>query len=441
MKTLEYYISKYSNFCPDKDAIVTSQERISYRELWIMIEERKNVLLSSPSQVNVIKTTQSIGFLVEYFASHLANKIAVPLAHDVPDYEYEELKLSLTTADIVENCSDILFTTGTTGKVKGTMISRDAILANADNLIDSQHFSHNVVFVISGPLNHIGSLSKVWPTMIVGGTLIITEGMKDLDAFFKALDYPSSNIATFLVPASIRMLLQFGRDRLSSYANKIEFIETGAAAISQTDMEDLCLVLPNTRLYNTYASTETGIICTHDYNSGYCVAGCLGLPMKNSSVNISDEGYITTSGRTMMLGYVGDYELTQSIIKDHRCYTQDYGYLDEEGRLHLKGRNSDIINVGGYKVNPLDVENAALSHPDVHDCICISDSHPVLGTALRLLVQTNENIVLNKKSIAQHLKSMLESYKIPQMYSQVNHIERTYNGKLDRKHYQHQFML
>lgn len=440
METLEYYISKNSELYPDKDAIVTSQDKVSYRELWIRVEDRKCELLSSINHINVIRTSQSISFLVEYFASHLANKVAVPIAQDVPNNEYEEIRLSLTNTDIVDTCADILFTTGTTGKNKGTMISHDAIIANAENLIDSQKFSNNVVFVISGPLNHIGSLSKVWPTIIVGGTLIITEGMKNIDAFFSALDYPSSNIATFLVPASIRMLLQFGRDRLSSYANKIEFIETGAAAISQTDMEDLCTVLPNTRLYNTYASTETGIVCTHDFNSGYCVAGCLGLPMKNSSVNISGEGYITTSGRTMMLGYVGDSELTQSIIKDHRCYTQDCGYLDEEGRLHLNGRNSDIINVGGYKVNPLDVENAALSHPDVQDCICIGDSHPVLGTALRLLVKTNANIVLDKKSIAQHLKSRLESYKIPQMYSQVDHVERTYNGKLDRKHYQQQSM-
>ena len=157
--------------------------------------------------------------------------------------------------------------------------------------------------------------------------------------------------------------------------------------------------------------------------------------MKNSSVNISDDGYITISGRTMMLGYVGDGELTQCIIKDHCCYTQDYGYLDEEGRLHLKGRNSDIINVGGYKVNPLDVENVAMSHPDVSDCICIADKHPVLGTALRLLVVTTNNIALNRKSIALYLKGKLEGYMVPQMYSQVESINRTFNGKLDRKSY------
>ena len=435
MKMLEYDIRKYAERHPDKDAIVSGQEKVSYRELWRMIEERSNELQSSTEHINVIKTSPSIGFLVEYLASHLANKVAVPLAHDIADEEYTNIKQSLANADIPDTCADILYTTGTTGKVKGTMISHDAILANAENLMDAQHFSSDVAFLISGPLNHIGSLSKVWPTMMVGGTLILTEGMKNMDAFFTALDYASSHIATFLVPASIRMLLLFGRDRLSSYAHKIEFIETGAAAISQTDMEDLCAILPNTRMYNTYASTETGIVCTHDFNSDYCIAGCLGKPMKHSSVDISDEGYIITSGRTMMLGYIGDDELTRSIIKEHRCHTQDYGFLDEEGRLHLKGRNSDIINVGGYKVTPLDVENVAMSHPDVRDCICIADQHPVLGTALRLLVVTNNHIPLNKKSVALYLKDRLEGYMVPQMYSQVESIHRTYNGKLDRKSY------
>lgn len=435
MRTLEYYISKYSNLHPDKDAIVSGKDKVSYKELWTRIEERSTSLQCSSEPVNLIKTSQSIEFLVEYFASHLANKVVVPLSPDIPEEDYSNLWQLLTSTNIKDGCSDILYTTGTTGKVKGTMIGIDAILADADNLIDSQKFNSDVVFVISGPLNHIGSLSKVWPTMVVGGTLVITQGMKDLNDFFSALDYPSSTIATFLVPASIRMLLQFGRNRLASYASKIDFIETGASAISQSDMEELCRILPNTRLYNTYASTETGIVCTHDFNAGYCVSGCLGRPMKNSHIHISSDGNISTSGKTTMLGYVGDDVLTQSIIRENRCFTQDYGLLDKEGRLHLKGRNSDIINVGGYKVNPLDVENVAMSHPDVRDCICIADQHPVLGTALRLLVVTVSDKTFDKRSIALFMKEKLEGYMVPQMYSKVEQINRTFNGKLDRKSY------
>ena len=108
-----------------------------------------------------------------------------------------------------------------------------------------------------------------------GGTLCITSGMKNVEEFFTALDYTPTfpregtgegfpRFATFMVPASIRILLQLSRDRLAAYASKIDFLETGAAPVMQSDMEELCRLLPNTRLYNTYASTETGIITTYN---------------------------------------------------------------------------------------------------------------------------------------------------------------------------------
>lgn len=95
-----------------------------------------------------------------------------------------------------------------------------------------------------------------------------------------------------MVPACIRMLLTFVKDKLTSYANKIDFIETGTAPMPLEDMHLLCQVLPQTRLYNTYASTETGIISTFNYNDGECLAGCLGTPMKQSSFFITDDGVV-----------------------------------------------------------------------------------------------------------------------------------------------------
>ena len=89
---LEYDIRKYAERHPDKDAIVSGQEKVSYRELWRMIEERSNELQSSTEHINLIKTSPSIGFLVEYLASHLANKVAVPLAHDIADEEYTNME-------------------------------------------------------------------------------------------------------------------------------------------------------------------------------------------------------------------------------------------------------------------------------------------------------------------------------------------------------------
>ena len=270
---------------------------------------------------------------------------------------------------------------------------------------------------------------------MLGATIIIVDGLKDLNKFFDAFDYSASKMATFLVPASIRILIQFGAERLSSLSNKIDFIETGAAAISHSDMMTLCQLLPTTRLYNTYASTETGIISTYNYNDGRCEAGCLGKPMKHSQIMITDKGLIACKGKTLMSGYVGDPERTASVLKESVIYTSDIGKLDAEGMLHLTGREDDVINVGGFKVAPTEVEDAVLSFPDVKDCVCLPVDHIITGKALKLLVVMKEGKELNRKELALYLKSKLEPYKIPMLYSQVEKVERTFNGKINRKYY------
>jgi acyl-coenzyme A synthetase/AMP-(fatty) acid ligase len=323
------------------------------------------------------------------------------------------------------------------------MVSHKAILADAENLIAGQGFTENLNFVVNGPLNHIGSLSKVYPVMLLGATLIIVDGLKDLNAFFNAFDAKGlksevddlKSFATFLVPASVRILLQLASDRLAALADRLDFIETGAAAMAQSDMETLCRLLPNTRLYNTYASTETGIICTHDFHSGPCTPGCLGRPMPHSGVRITEAGLIACTGDTLMTGYVGEPERTAQVLRDGVLYTSDLGTIDSEGRLHLQGREDDVINVGGFKVAPTEVEDAAMSHPSVADCICIAVDHKITGKALKLLVVLAENAALDKRALARFLSTRLEPFKVPMLYEQVDSIRRTFNGKLDRKSY------
>ena len=384
------------------------------------------------------RSSQNIDFLITYFAIHQAGAVAAPLERDIPENRFREIYGILSSSQVPDGTADILYTTGTTGKSKGVIISHRTIIADAENLIEGQGFSHDLLFIISGPLNHIGSLSKIFPVTMQGATLYILEGMKDLDKFFEALDYPAEKNATFFVPATIRMLLMFSGERLSKYADKIDFIESGAAPLAHSDMLRLCEVLPKTRLYNTYASTETGIIATYNFNDGECIPGCLGKPMSHSKIIITPEGKISCQGDTLMSGYVNDPALTASILKDDTIYTSDIGELDEKGRLHLKGRETDVINVGGFKVSPSEVEDAAMSFPGVKDCICIGIPHPITGMGLKLIVALEDGTFLDKQGLARHLKGKLESFKVPLLYQQADSIKRTYNGKLDRKFYNSQ---
>jgi acyl-CoA synthetase (AMP-forming)/AMP-acid ligase II len=367
------------------------------------------------------------------------------LERDMPEDTFQKVSAELTAHSCPPGTADVLYTTGTTGRSKGVMVSHRTILADAENLIAGQGFSPDLTFVVNGPLNHIGSLSKIYPVMLLGATLVIVDGLKDLDAFFNAFTlspFPPhfrrvQRYATFLVPASIRILLQFASDRLAALADRIDFIETGAAAISQADMEALCRLLPNSRLYNTYASTETGIICTHNFNEQPLnpEPGCLGRPMPHSKVFITEKGLIACTGDTLMTGYVGDPERTASVLKDGVLYTSDLGTIDDQRRLHLRGREDDVINVGGFKVAPTEVEDAAMACPAVADCLCIPVDHKITGKALKLLVVMTEGETLDKRSLARFLKERLEQYKVPMLYEQVDSIRRTFNGKPDRKFY------
>ena len=443
---LEDYLHQNAQCYPDKVAVVCGDTSLTYAQLWQEVARRAQDF--HPHEVVCFRSSQDIDFLVTYMAIHLAGGVAAPLEHGMPDTLFERISSAVAHSFTLHSSlpiADILYTTGTTGQSKGVMVSHRALIADAENLIAGQGFSHDLVFIINGPLNHIGSLSKIWPCIILGATILIIEGMKDLNAFFRALDTPPSSFllppssklkfATFFVPATIRMILQFAPDRLASYAHKLDFIESGAAPLPQTDMQRLCELLPHTRLYNTYASTETGIIATYNYNDGRCMANCLGRPMPHSKILITPDGLIACQGDTLMSGYVGDPELTATVLRDDTVFTSDVGILDEEGMLHLSGRASDVINVGGFKVSPIEVEEAAMASPMVSDCICISASHPVTGRALKLLVVTPPGQKLDKRTLARYLADRLEPYKVPMLYEQVDTIARTYNGKLDRKFY------
>ena len=401
MNTILDYVHRWADECPDKPAIISRDGVIAYRELY----ERMKIQLPLGGR---------------------GGCLPIPLLGESWESDF------------------CLYTTGTTGKSKGVVISQKAVISNSENLIAGQGFTHDLVFIIAGSMEHLGCWSKIFPVLMLGATIyVIEDGMKDIDGFFNAFELPlekyalpaNTKFATFLVPSNIRILLQFASDRLEAIADRMDFLETGAAPMPHSDMLTLCKILPNTRLYNTYASTETGIISTYNYNDGECIAGCLGHALPHSQFLITPEGRIACKGDTLMTGYKDEPELTLTVLHDDTLFTADNGYIDEQGRLHILGRDDDTINTGGFKVAPSEVEDVALSMPDIEDCICISQPHPVLGNALALLVVLKNGAKLDKRAIALHLSTKLKRYQIPLTYKEVDKIQRTFNGKLNRKYY------
>ena len=438
MNTIFDYVHRWADECPDKPAIISRDGVIAYWELY----ERMKIQPPRPPRGSSLYSNCETDELVNNEVSR-------------ENLQQEEVSKKLPLGGR-GGCLPIpllgeswesdfcLYTTGTTGKSKGVVISQKAVISNSENLIAGQGFTHDLVFIIAGSMEHLGCWSKIFPVLMLGATIyVIEDGMKDIDGFFNAFELPlekyalpaNTKFATFLVPSNIRILLQFASDRLEAIADRIDFLETGAAPMPHSDMLTLCKILPNTRLYNTYASTETGIVSTYNYNDGECIAGCLGHALPHSQFLITPEGRIACKGDTLMTGYKDEPELTLTVLHDDTLFTADNGYIDEQGRLHILGRDDDTINTGGFKVAPSEVEDVALSMPDIEDCICISQPHPVLGNALALLVVLRNGAKLDKRAIALHLSTKLKRYQIPLTYKEVDKIQRTFNGKLNRKYY------
>lgn len=136
-----------------------------------------------------------------------------------------------------------------------------------------------------------------------------------------------------------------------------------------------------------------------------------------------------------MTGYIGEPALTHSVLHEEALYTSDLGFIDSKGRLNLQGRMDDVINIGGYKISPVEVENQVLAYPGIKECICICAEHPVIGQVLKLLYVIDETPDFSQKQLVKFLKSNLEAHKLPFLYERVDKIERTYNGKINRNYY------
>ena len=436
--TLESRIRQHAVRTPDKVAVICGPESVTYRQLWEAIEARAEALKAEglqPHKAYVWRASQGIDFIVTYCAVHYLQAVAVPLGQAETDEHVRAIREEVDNYPFPDDIADTLYTTGTTGKSKGVMLSRTCLMACTDNFITDLHFTEDLLFIISGPLNHIASLFKLHPTLCTGATVCVLDGLKDMSAFFRVFDLPYKSFATFMVPASIRLIMQFSYEKLCSLAPRIAFIETGAAPITHAEMEQLSRAVPQSRLYNTYGGTEIGCVATYDFNDGKYMEGCIGRPLKNASVEITQDGNVVVSGLTVMSGYVNDEEGTRSVIRDGKVYMSDLGFFDEEGLIHLTGRQGDVINVGGYKVNPLEVENVAVGYPGIRDCICVAATHPVIGPVLKLLVVLEEGTALDKHALAAYIKSELEGYKVPTLYEVTGSICYTYNGKKDRKAY------
>ena len=146
---LEDYIALHARRCPDKPALVCGHDTCTYEALENRIQEKAMQLEKASyrkGQIVCLRAVTSIDYLVTYFALHRLGCVVTPLEKDLPEDSFQNLSRELGSHTVPDGTADILYTTGTTGKSKGVIISHRTILADAENLIDGQGFSHEQFF-------------------------------------------------------------------------------------------------------------------------------------------------------------------------------------------------------------------------------------------------------------------------------------------------------
>lgn len=486
-KIVAGYLYQHAEEHPEKTAVIADGVSTSYGRLAALTGGYASFLKEKglvKGDVVVIKSSQTLDYIAAYLAVHTAGGIAAPLEKNAPaagvaavarllgakmilsseptalpreDAIFLDGARVLTDAESVppgphilpeeEDSADILFTTGTTGLSKGVELSHGALAATGEKLIYGCQYKNDTVILVPGPLNHAGPSWKLAATIVNGSTIYPLNGMTDIQGFYHALDSTQGSLSCFLPPAAIRTLFALTGDRIGSYDGRIDFIESASAPLPEADKQRLCRLLPSAGLYNGYGTSESTYLSMYDYNANPGKVNCVGKMLPGSRVIIVNEkretiqsskdnmGYLANMGSGTMKGYVNDPELTRQVLTDGVVYTNDVGYIDEDGFVYIVGRADDVINVGGLKVAPVEVEEAALSIDGIEDCICVPVPHPISAQAPKLLVVMGEGAEFSSRKISAALQDKLEGYKVPIKYEQVDRVARTYNGKLDRKAY------
>ena len=148
-------------------------------------------------------------------------------------------------------------------------------------------------------------------------------------------------------------------------------------------------------------------------------------------------GYLACFGPMNMMGYFREPELTKQTVIDGYVRSQDIGYLDEEGYLCFVGRAGDVINTGGNKVAPEEVENVAMDFGGIRECACSGVEDPLLGQVPKLYVvpevgEDGTPFSLDLIALARYLANRLETFKLPREICLIRAVPRNYMGKPQR---------
>ena len=479
MDTILHYIQKYAQTQPDTMAVCELRKSVTYKEYWSSIRKTAGVLMGMGIRKGdhvMLRCTQNIDYLTVFSALQYMQALVISVEKStsvervleiggrvdseclISDKEADGIS-SIKIKDIIARAKDadeadlelpgendrsmLLFTTGTTGSSKGVVMLHRGDVGIAGNVIEGTSMKKGNVEIIPMPLNHSFGIRRYQSDMVNGGTVCLMDGMVFIGTLWKLVEkYGATSMA--ISPASLGMIFHLSDERIADYADQLDYIQIGSAPLAEADKEKLLRLLPDTRLYNFYGSSEAGCACILEFSGNGNKTGCIGRPTVNSIVRFTDDAgnvvengspeapaLLSWGGSIVMEGYYNDPDLTAETLVGGYVRTKDLAYLDEDGDCILVGRADDVINYGGSKISPAEIENLALGYEYIDDVAFTSISDPITGELPVILVIQKDGY--DEAEFERFLTDRLESYKLPRKYIYVDNIPKTFKGSVLRK--------
>jgi len=335
----------------------------------------------------------------------------------------------------------VLQTSGTTSVPKTVPLTQRNLVASAGNLARSLELGAADRCLHFLPMFHIGGLVDVLiAPLLVGGSTFIAPSFSSAE-FYRDLE-TFQPTWTQAVPVMLQEILNTADAHADAVAkHQLRFVRSVSAPLPPVLMEafEKRFKLP---VIEIFGMTETaGVITSNRLPPGKRIAGCVGASAgmevrvvdgRNQPLPAHQIGEVVVRGENLMAGYDADPKENERLFSDAGFRTGDLGYLDEDGYLFLTGRVKDMINRGGEKVSPHEVDQLLLSHPAVADAASFAVPHPTLGEDVGAVLVLREGAAATQQDVTAFLRDRLAFFKIPRVMHFVDAIPRGANGKLQR---------
>src|SRR5437667_2333984 len=335
----------------------------------------------------------------------------------------------------------ILQTSGTTRRPKRVPLRHRNLAVSAENIARTYQLTANDVAMTVMPLFHVhGLLASTLATLLTGGTMVVPEKFNPLSFWRTVRECRATWYSA--VPTMHRLLLARAGDQRPMGVEHLRFIRSASAPLSFHTMEKLEHVFCAPVL-DAYGMTEASHqIASNPLPPGVRRAQSVGLGT-GVRINIMDThghhkhlgpghaGEVVIQGPNVIDAYENNPEANASSFVDGWFRTGDQGFLDADGYLTLVARIKELINRGGEKISPREIDEVLLTHPAVADAVCFGVPHPTWGEEVAAAVVLREPAT--ESELLTYCRERLADYKRPKQIHITDAIPRTATGKIQRR--------